>query len=379
MNEIKKNGKKWFYWFVLGVAIITFYKLLDNFPNIVEGIINFLKVLKPFFIGILIAYILYMPSKSIEKMLKKSKIKLIKRKARGLSILISYIIFALILIIIFNWIFPVLIESVTELVTNLQGYIEGTIQKYNELPQDSILKSDTVTNTINSILEGAKNIDFKQYINMDKIGEYAKGAMSFVNSIIDIFVAFIVSVYLLSGRTKIMAFMDRLSKAIFKEKTYNNLSKYFNNTNEIFFKFLSSQLIDAVVVGILTTIAMSIMGIKYAPLLGFIIGLFNIIPYIGAIIAVIIAAIITLITGGISQAIWMLVVIIILQQIDANIINPKIVGDSLKISPLVVIFAITIGGAYFGMWGIFLSVPIAAVCKILVEDFIKYKNESKAE
>ena len=149
--------------------------------------------------------------------------------------------------------------------------------------------------------------------------------------------------------------------------------------NQIFFKFLSSQLIDAVVVGVLTTIAMSIMGIKYAPLLGFIIGLFNIIPYIGAIIAVIIAGIITLITGGISQAIWMLVVIIILQQIDANIINPKIVGDNLKISPLVVILAITIGGAYFGMWGIFLSVPIAAVLKILIEDFIKYKNETKTK
>ena len=379
MNVIKKNGKKWFYWFILGVAIITFYKLLDNFPEIMDGIINFLKILKPFFIGILIAYILYTPSKAIIKRLKKSKVRLIKRKARTLSILASYIIFIIILIIIFNWIFPVLVQSVTELVTNLQGYIEGTIHKYQELPEDSILKSEAVTNTINDILENAKNIDYKQYINMDRIGEYAQGAMNFVNSIIDIFVAFIVSVYLLSGRTKIMAFLERFFKAVFSEKTYNNLSKYFNDTNQIFFEFLSSQLIDAVVVGILTTIAMSIMGIKYAPLLGFIIGLFNIIPYVGAIIAVIIAAIITLITGGISQAIWMLVVIIILQQIDANIINPKIVGDSLKISPLLVIFAITIGGAYFGMWGIFLSVPIAAVCKILVEDFIKYKNETKAE
>ena len=377
MNEIKKNGKKWFYWFILGVAIITFYKLLDNFPEIMKGIVDFLKILKPFFIGILIAYILYMPSKTIEKKLRKSKVRLIKRKARTLSILASYIIFALILVIIFNWIFPVLVQSVTELVTNLQGYIEGTIQKYNELPQDSILKSEAVTNTINDILQSAKSIDFKQYINMDTIGQYAKGAVSFVNSIIDVFVAFIVSVYLLSGRTKIMAFLERFTKAVFKEKTYQNLSKYFNDTNEIFFKFLSSQLIDAVVVGVITTIAMSIMGIKYAPLLGFIIGLFNIIPYVGAIIAVIIAAIITLITGGISQAIWMLIVVIILQQIDANIINPKIVGDNLKISPLVVIFGITIGGAYFGMWGIFLSVPISAVLKILVEDFIKYKNETK--
>ena len=127
------------------------------------------------------------------------------------------------------------------------------------------------------------------------------------------------------------------------------------------------------VVGILVTIALSIMQVKYAPLLGFFIGLFNMIPYFGAIIATAITAIVTLITGGWSQAIWMLIVVIILQQIDANIINPKIVGQSLKMSPLLVIFAVTIGGAYFGILGMFLAVPIMAVVKILVEDYIEYK------
>ena len=122
---------------------------------------------------------------------------------------------------------------------------------------------------------------------------------------------------------------------------------------------------------------MSIMGIKYAPLLGFFIGLFNMIPYVGAIIAVAISALITLITGGISQTIWMLIVVIILQQIDANIINPNIIGQSLKISPLLVIFAITIGGAYFGILGMFLAVPVIAVIKILIEDFIDWKLAKK--
>lgn len=123
----------------------------------------------------------------------------------------------------------------------------------------------------------------------------------------------------------------------------------------------------------MVTVAMSIMGIKYAPVLGFLIGLFNMIPYVGAIIATVVAAIVTLITGGVAQTIWMLVVVIILQQIDANIINPKIIGQSLKISPLLVIFAITVGGAYFGILGMFLAVPAIAVIRILVEDYIDYK------
>ena len=119
------------------------------------------------------------------------------------------------------------------------------------------------------------------------------------------------------------------------------------------------------------------MGVRYAPLLGFFIGLFNMIPYVGAIIATVIAAIITFITGGLSQTIWMLIVVIILQQIDANIINPRIVGRSLKISPLLVLFAVTFGGAYFGILGMFLAVPIIAVVKILVDDFINYREAKK--
>ena len=122
---------------------------------------------------------------------------------------------------------------------------------------------------------------------------------------------------------------------------------------------------------------MSILGVKYAVLLGFMIGLFNLIPYIGAIIAVVIAGIITLLTGGVSQAIWMLVKVTILQQIDANIINPKIVGNSLEISPLLVIFAVTVGGAYWGVLGMFLAVPVVAVLKIIIDDWIEYKNQKK--
>lgn len=371
MNELKNNWKKWVYWFILGVAIIIVYKLLDNFPDIMGCIKTFLEVISPFFIGVLIAYLLYIPSRKIENIYRKSKSKIVNKKARTLSIATVYIIFILLIVLVMNFIFPVLIESLTELVTNIQWYCEITIQKYQNLPEDSFFKSETVTEVIRNI----QNIDIKQYINIDKIAEYAKGAIGFVTSIFDIFVAFIVSVYLLSERTQILDFFKRLIKAVFGEKKYKNIEKYFDNTNDIFFGFISSQLLDAIIVGVLTTIAMSIMGIKYAPLLGFIIGLFNIIPYVGAIIAVAIDVIITLITGGISQAIWMAVVVIILQQIDANIINPKIIGNSLKVSPLLVIFSITVGGAYFGMIGMFLAVPFAAVLKILVEDFIELKSK----
>ena len=373
MNEIKNNGKKWFYWFMLGVCIIIVYKLLDNFSDIMNVLKNFISILTPFLVGVLIAYLLYIPCKKVEKLYKNSKVEILKKKSRAFSIFTVYFIAILLIIILFNFILPIVINSVTELATNIQGYYENTLKNYDDLPESSILKSAQVKEIIDNI----KNIDIKQFFNFDKIFEYLKSAIQLVTGIFDIFVAFIVSVYILAERTEIMKFLKRFANAIFKKKTYENIGKYFNKTNQVFFKFLSSQFLDAIVVGILTTIAMSLMGVRYAPLLGFMIGLFNMIPYFGAIIAVVIAALITLITGGFYQAVWMIIIVTILQQIDANIINPKIIGESLKMSPLLIIFSITVGGAYFGVIGMFLAVPVCAVIKIIVNDYIEYKNEKK--
>ena len=373
MNEIKKNWKKWISCFAFAVAVIVVYKVLDNFGEIQNVISRFLGIIAPFLSGILIAYLLYIPSSKIERGLLKSKSKFIRKKARAISVFTTYLIAVILLIILINVIIPIVIDSFVELANNFQGYFEKTMKAYNELPEESILKSEVITD----ILEEAKNIDLKKFINTENIQMYISGAFGVATSVIDIFVTIVVSVYILLERNQILQFGRKLSFAILEEKTCIKLEKYFNSSNQIFIKFVSSQLIDAVIIGILTTIAMSIIGVKYAVLLGFIIGLFNIIPYFGAIVAVAISILITVITGGLSQAIIMTIVVVILQQIDANIINPKIIGNSLKISPLLVIFAVTVGGAYFGVIGMFLAVPVIAVLKIVVNDFINHKNKTK--
>ena len=372
MNEIKHNWKKWLYWFVLGVALICIYKILDNYDSVMGSLNTFFGVISPFLIGIFIAYILYMPSRRFEELYRKIKIKFISKRARGLGVITVYIIIVAISILC-AVILPIVFESITDFISSIPHYIEDAINAYNHLPQDSIFKSQIVQDEIHNL----QNIDIKQYLDVETILGYLVNAIGAIFSIVDIFIAIIVSVYILVDRRKILTFFKKLAGAIFKERTYKNLDKYFNNSNEIFFKFVASQFLDAIVVGILVSIALTIMGVRYAPLLGFFIGLFNMIPYVGAIIATVISAIITFITGGLSQTIWMLIVVIILQQIDANIINPRIVGKSLKISPLLVLFAVTFGGAYFGILGMFLAVPVIAVIKILLDDFINYRETKK--
>lgn len=373
MNEVKKHWTKWIYWFLFAVAVIIVYKTLDSFNEILNFINGFFNVIAPFLAGALIAYLFYIPARSLETKIKKINIKCISQKSRVISIFIVYVIALILIVIIINVILPVVFNSVVDLGNNIQGYYSSAVNKINDLPEGSIFRGNVAT----GILDGLKNIDLTKYINAEDITQYAKGLLSVAGTIFDIFVALIVSIYLLTERHEILKFIKKLGAAIFNQKVFENIGKYCNSTNQIFFKFISSQFLDAIVVGILITIAFSIMGIKYAPLLGFMIGLFNMIPYFGAIIGVGLSALITFISGGFAQTIWMVIVAVVLQQIDANIINPKILGNSLKISPLIIIAAVTLGGAYFGMIGMFLAVPVAAALKIIVIDLIDYRLKKK--
>lgn len=371
MKEIISKWGKWMYWFTFSLAVILIYKTLDNFNEIGLWFSKFFEIIAPFLGGILISYLLYMPVKKFENIYGKvKKIKMIQKKSRVLSIATVYILALGIIVLMFKFIIPVIVESILDLVNNFQQYYNMAVSMINELPEESILRSPTVMNSINE----AKNIDPMRYINVEKLTEYAQGVMSFAAGILDFFVAIIVSIYILAQRTQIIAYGKKVVDAMCKKNVAKNIDKYFHRGSEIFFGFVTSQLLDAIVVGVLTSIVMSIMGIKYAVLLGFMIGLFNLIPYFGAIIAIIIAGLITVLTGGPSQALWMVIIVTIIQQIDANIINPKIIGGTLKISPLLVIFAVTVGGAYFGVLGMFLAVPVAAVLKELLNDYIENKK-----
>ena len=368
-----KVWTKWIYAFTLLVSVVCVYKLLDNFNEISQFLGKLFGILMPFLIGILIAYILYLPCKKVENWISKRKLKLVKNHKRAISIFIVYIIALLLIIMIFTFVVPSISQSIVDLLNNLPNYYNNTKDIITSMPEDSIF------NKLNAkqIIENLQNVNIEQFFNLDAISKYAKGIINIAAGLFDVFVTIVVSIYVLAERKQILSFLKKLTGAVFKKDTYTVIEKYFYKTNEVFFRFLSSQVLDAIVVSILISIAFLILNVKYAVLLGILIGLFNLIPYLGAIIGVVISVIITIFTGGFAQGVWVTIIATILQQIDANIINPKITGNSLKISPLLVIFAVTFGGAYFGILGMFLAVPIMAIIRLLILDYIDYKNEIK--
>lgn len=372
MEKQKRVITKWLYWFTFAVAVIAVYKTLDNFSEITNWIRGLIGILYPFIMAVIIAYLFYMPCRGLESKLRKLGIK---KKARGLSILIVYAIAIICCILIIKFVVPMVSGSIMELISSLPSYYTRAIEAIQQMPEDSILNKINAVELIKGL--GEIDIDAEKYLSLENVGQYIKGVLGVATTLFDVFVTIIVSIYILAERGKILDFARRFCKAVFKRDTYKEIGKNFRRANEVFFKFLASQLLDGLIVGTLTSIAMSILGVKYAVLLGFMIGLFNLIPYLGAIVAVAIAVIITALTGGISQAIWMAIVVIILQQIDSNIINPRITGSNLNISPILVIFSVTLFGAYFGIIGMFLAVPIVTVIKLWLEDYMDLKIEKK--
>lgn len=391
-RESKHGIRRWIYWFLLGLGLIMVFKFFDNIDGLADIIANFFSVIAPFIGALITAYILYLPCSKIEYIIKRlSKSKEIDdsskkgkteaeknffyRHSRVISIAIVYVIVFVVLFFAIRFIIPNLINSVIDLVNEIPNYYSNLLKYLYSLPEDHILRSETVIKTV----ESWSNIDLSRFISEEAIQTYLQRLISTVFSLYDVFVSLVVSVYILTQRRSIISFLSKLTYALFSEEKFERIRKYFREGNSIFFTFFSSQIIDAILVGIILSIAMNIIGVKYGTLLGTMIGLFNLIPFYGAIVAVAIASIITILTGGITKALIMFVVVIAIQQIDANIINPKILGTNLQISQILVIFSVTVGGAYLGVTGMFLAVPIATLLKLVIEDYITDKTKLKKE
>lgn len=374
-NNKEFKRKIWLFFFAL--ALIIAYKTIDSISFAFEAIGRFFSIITPFIIAAALSYMLYKPCKSVEEAYGNSKFKFLKKHRRGLSVLTVYFIVVVVLFIIINFIRPAITNSVMELASNIPGYYTSAINFLKNLPEDNIFRQINIAKIVEN-LEGFNIVEtILEWVSLENVSEYIKGIVSAAGVVFDIFVIIVVSVYILLERSDIKSFVINLTNAIFENKTNKKLRDFYAKTNHIFYSYISSQILDGFIVGVIAAIIMNIMGITYATLLGFMIGLFNIIPYFGAIVAVIAAGVITIFTDGVSTALWMTLIIIIVQQLDANVLNPRILGNSLRVSPILVIFATTVGGAYFGVLGMFLGVPVIALIKIFVLDYIKEKNEQK--
>lgn len=374
MKKLDKYSN-WVIALVFVVIVIAVYKTFDNFYKIAQTAKAVAGSLSPFLIGFVIAYILNMPCKKIDAACRKSKNRIINQKSKPISIVSVYLLLVLCIFIIVRAIAPALYRNAVDLYNNVPGYVEEVLDVVDEWQENHgvtlfDVNEDNIKRAFNNVLNR---------IDVGEFSKYAKGVVNVTSGVINAFIGIIVSVYMLIDKEKIKASSRKILRILIKRERCDKLIDGISKVNDIFSKYVFCLLLDAVIMAVLATVVLSLLRVRYAMILGVMIGLFNLIPYFGAIAASVLSIVITIITGGIFKAVWTAVALIVLQQIDGNLIGPKIMGTMLDASPLWIIFAVTLGGGMFGIAGMIISVPVLVTVKMIVSDFLKEKETEKGE
>jgi predicted PurR-regulated permease PerM len=391
--EIDKKLLKYsIYIAITTVIIYVAFLILNNISLLLKDAFdifdNIITLIKPLLIGIVIAYLLYPVTKALENFLKDNKIyKLQNASARRIiAIVFSYFliigIFLGLLLGVYFMIGGQISKNTT--IANITQSISIYINNAS-FSTESIKK--TLDNLDSSIVDTIKPyiisgiVSLQSYIE-NNLGNMTSYVMSIGSSIATFFIALVISIYLLKDSEYFLGLCTKLYYLIFrKSKTGTKFTYVFGIIHEVFAKYLRGQLLEAFFVGVLSAIALAIVGIDYAFVIGIIAGISNMIPYVGPVVGTILAGIMGLLSGNPIKVLYAVISMLVVQQIDNNLLAPKIVGESVGLHAVFTMMAIIIGGSVGGLLGMLLAVPVAAACKVLFSNWYDnyMKDQEKAE
>lgn len=359
---------------LLAVAIIIIFRIVMDISYVFDGLRWIWGVILPFFYGFLLAYILNIPCGALEKLYGRTKSGFIARKKRGLSIISVYLLLLLFVFFVLNLIIPQIYNSITFFIANFESYQNTTMAAIEQI--DSYLDTD-LTGMLADQLQFDNILSLLQGFIQDGSGFFWGTLANVGTAIFRMFLALVTSLYILLGRTSIQGYFKRAWAAIFPPRVSTATFKYTAALNQNFRQYIYTQTIDGLIIGTIATIALTIMGSPYALVLGLMIGLFNYVPYFGSIVATIIAILVVALTQGLTMGLVATIVLIVLQQLDANVIQPRLMSGSFSLSPLLIIISITVGGAIASIFGMIVAIPIMAVLKDLLDTYITYRENKK--
>ncbi len=366
---------------VSGIGILAAYFILINLKR-VSGIFSYLgDILRPFIIAAIFAYIVNGPMMFFERLFKFADKKKPRPKLkRVLAIIAAWVACLAVLVLFFVIIIPDIKVSIVTLVNNLPGYfdsLKNLITSLAEKYQFDISYLDSFMNfqiTAEGVMDIAKKYSDALIPQLENI---ANISVQIGSLIADMVIAIIISVYFLFSKETLIAQLKKVLYAIFSRRFVDASVRVARETHRTFSGFINGKLLDSLIIGILCFIGMSILKFEYALLISFIVGVTNIIPFFGPIFGAVPSVLLLLMIDP-WHALWFAVFVFALQQLDGNVIGPKILGDSTGLPALWVMFAILVGGAIWGVAGMFIGVPLFAVIyrfsKEIFENMLKKKN-----
>lgn len=373
--KFKKNKKYLniaIYSLIVIILSIIFYLVASE----VDGVMSYLKLIitifTPITIGFMMAYLFNFILVLFEdKMLSDSKIK--KNLKRVISLMLTYITVAIVFGLFLKFILPQLLSSLVGLaneipkhLNDLDNIINNISNRFNFDESFKLFVIDEFNKFMTYITTFTSEL-------IPKIGNFTKNIIS---SIWNIILGLIISAYVLIDKEKFAAQAKKLTTALLPVNAASKTMELVDRANSIFGNFLSGKILDSIIIAILTFITLLIFRMPYAILVSFIIGVTNIVPFFGPFIGAIPAFFIILFVST-QKAFIFLILILIIQQIDGNIIGPKILGSSLGISPFWILFSLLVSGKIFGFIGLIIGVPLFVFFYSIIKDLIEVQLEKK--
>lgn len=366
-----KNKEELKKWMILIVFTIGVYWLVNNL-EIVFGIVSkFINVMSPFILGIALAYILNIPMMKIEKYLK-SKLKQ-RIPFRIISIILSLLILVLVIAFVAFLLIPELIENIELLIQNIpllmekvENFILSLLDKYPDI-QNEIEMSFRDNTSINEFLMKLLNYVLNGSINL---------ISNLVSGIVTIFTALIFAIYMLSQKESLIEKLKTFINTFIRKDYAKMIMEVGELSNNVFSKFISGQCVEAVILGVIFFVVLTIFRFPYALIISVLTTITALIPIFGAFIAMAIGTVLIAITNPVQALIFILVFLVI-QQIEGNFIYPKVVGKSVGLSPILTLLSTIVFGDLFGIIGMLVGLPITSIVYFLIKNYASKKIEKR--
>ena len=393
--KLKLNNKyvKWgLTAFLVIAAGITFYYVVFHISDIIQNIKGLFNVIMPVVFGAVIAYLLtpilnYFEKKLLNPLFDKLKIKKTEGRRkwiRAIGIILTTVLTILLIYALIAMLVSQIVPSIQDIVSNFDGYVSGVYAWLNSLLEDNQELRSFIMPLLSNISDEldkwltdtatllAKSSEVLKTVSLSIIG-FLKVAWNFI-------LGFVIAIYMLASKESFSAQSKKIIYAVFEKKTANEVLSSFRFVHRTFIGFISGKVLDSIIIGLLCSIGTTILGTPYAVLVSVIVGVTNVIPFFGPYLGAIPSAILILVVdlSHPMHCVTFLIFILFLQQLDGNVIGPKILGDSTGLSGFWVIFSITVFGGLFGVMGMVVGVPIFAIIfaavKALVNRSLKKKK-----
>ena len=357
MKKVFNNS--WIKLILSGILLIVVYKSVDNLSNIFSFVDAFLDVAQPCIIGAIIALFAYVPVRKIATIFSRIRFSFLQKHAKAFGILVVYLAFIAIISLAIKYIVPVLYRNIEELITKIPLYLE----QLNQLTKH--------IDFLPEINLGFIGEQLLKYFNMERLNEYLTLLTGIANSFVGFVVSVIISVYIILEKEQVSSVFSKLSKRLNVGSKTGVFVAYVQKIIALFRSYFAGLLMDSFLIGTICTIVFAVFHVPYAVFLGLVIAVGNMIPFFGPIVAAGVVYLIAMISLGPVNAIWILVFQLVMGQLDGNVIQPKIVGSQVGVSPLLVLVSVTIFGGLFGPLGMILGVPVCASAKLVLEDYLE--------